>query len=95
MNWTRASARRGPAAAVRPVFLAIVVGPRPRRLPGAHEHPPGRVRDRGPAAGGHNAPPRGTHLDDRGEPVYGRRDEGTSQLAALGLPFWLAGGWHT
>lgn len=47
----------------------------------------------GPLAGGHNAPPRGAmQLSDQGEPVYGRRDEvDIAQIAALGLPFWLAG----
>lgn len=47
----------------------------------------------GPSAGGHNAPPRGRlNLDASGQPVYGRRDEADlAQIAALGLPFWLAG----
>jgi len=47
-----------------------------------------------PTAGGHNAPPRGElRLDDRGQPVYGERDEvDLEKLRALGLPFWLAGG---
>ncbi len=50
-----------------------------------------------PTAGGHNAPPRGPlTLDDRGEPVYGPRDEvDPADMAALGLPFWMAGGWDT
>jgi NAD(P)H-dependent flavin oxidoreductase YrpB (nitropropane dioxygenase family) len=56
-------------------------------------------------AGGHNAPPRGfkydavtkTHsadLNDRGEPIYGEKDEvdlDKFAKAAKGLPFWLAG----
>lgn len=44
-------------------------------------------------AGGHNAPPRGvTHLDERGEPIYGPRDEvKMAEMRALGRPFWLAG----
>ncbi|GAA3446449.1 nitronate monooxygenase [Planomonospora venezuelensis] len=48
----------------------------------------------GPAAGGHSAPPRGRmRLDGSGEPVYGPRDvPDTGRIAALGLPFWLAGG---
>ncbi|WP_229670809.1 nitronate monooxygenase [Deinococcus aquiradiocola] len=48
----------------------------------------------GPTAGGHSAPPRGDRaLDERGEPRYGPKDEVDLQaLAALGLPFWLAGG---
>ncbi|GAA1024544.1 2-nitropropane dioxygenase [Acrocarpospora pleiomorpha] len=50
-----------------------------------------------PVAGGHSAPPRGRmQLDEFGEPVYGPRDEpDTGKLAALGLPFWLAGGYGT
>jgi NAD(P)H-dependent flavin oxidoreductase YrpB (nitropropane dioxygenase family) len=48
----------------------------------------------GPTAGGHNAPPRGPlQLNDRGEPVYGERDAADlEKIRALGLPFWLAGG---
>ncbi|MBX0329735.1 nitronate monooxygenase [Oscillochloris sp. ZM17-4] len=48
----------------------------------------------GPTAGGHNAPPRGQpQLNDRGEPIYGPRDEvDLAKIAELGLPFWLAGG---
>jgi NAD(P)H-dependent flavin oxidoreductase YrpB (nitropropane dioxygenase family) len=51
----------------------------------------------GPSAGGHNAPPRGPRrVDDRGQPVYDQRDEPDLEaLAALGLPFWLAGSWAT
>ncbi|GGS82482.1 nitronate monooxygenase [Nonomuraea spiralis] len=50
-----------------------------------------------PVAGGHSAPPRGRlRLDEGGEPVYGPRDEAdTGKVAALGLPFWLAGGYAT
>ncbi|MEU9161658.1 nitronate monooxygenase [Streptomyces sp. NPDC048424] len=45
-------------------------------------------------AGGHSAPPRGPmRLDGDGEPVYGPRDHpDLAEIAALGLPFWLAGG---
>ncbi|MEU8772986.1 nitronate monooxygenase [Streptomyces sp. NPDC048606] len=45
-------------------------------------------------AGGHSAPPRGPlTLDADGEPVYGPRDRpDPARMAALGLPFWLAGG---
>lgn len=56
-------------------------------------------------AGGHNAPPRGfrydakakTHaadLNERGEPIYGEKDEVDLEKfakATKGLPFWLAG----
>ncbi|AWI09864.1 nitronate monooxygenase [Ereboglobus luteus] len=48
-------------------------------------------------AGGHNAPPRGLlQLDASGQPVYGPRDEPElGKIAALGLPFWMAGGFAT
>ncbi len=51
----------------------------------------------GPTAGGHNAPPRGKlRLNELGEPIYGERDEvNLEKLRALGLPFWLAGGYGT
>lgn len=47
-----------------------------------------------PIAGGHNAPPRGKLvLSEAGEPVYGQRDEVEfDRLRALGLPFWIGGG---
>ena len=47
-----------------------------------------------PIAGGHNAPPRvDVPWNERGEPVYGPRDEvDLSKLRDLGKPFWLAGG---
>lgn len=46
-----------------------------------------------PAAGGHNAPPRGAaRFDDSGQPLYGPRDEvDLEKLRELGKPFWLAG----
>jgi nitronate monooxygenase len=48
-----------------------------------------------PTAGGHNAPPRGKlQLNEAGEPVYGQRDRvDVAELRALGVPFWLAGGY--
>jgi nitronate monooxygenase len=48
-----------------------------------------------PTAGGHNAPPRGKlQLSSTGEPVYGERDRvNLAELRALGVPFWLAGGY--
>jgi nitronate monooxygenase len=48
-----------------------------------------------PTAGGHNAPPRGKLLlNSKGEPVYGDRDlVDIASLRALGVPFWLAGGY--
>jgi nitronate monooxygenase len=49
----------------------------------------------GATAGGHNAPPRGKlQLSASGEPVYGERDRvNIADLRALGVPFWLAGGY--
>lgn len=82
----------------RPVFLAIV---------SAHVLAEYLARDplirpdgfviEGPPAGGHNAPPRGRlTLDDDGQPRYGPRDDADlARLAALGLPFWLAGDYGT
>jgi nitronate monooxygenase len=48
-----------------------------------------------PTAGGHNAPPRGKlQLNEAGEPIYGERDQvDIAGLRALGVPFWLAGGY--
>jgi len=47
----------------------------------------------GPTAGGHNAPPRGTaQFNEKGEPLYGPKDEvDPAAIQKLGLPFWLAG----
>jgi len=49
----------------------------------------------GYTAGGHNAPPRGKlQLDGRGEVIYGERDTvDLEKIHALGVPFWLAGGY--
>jgi nitronate monooxygenase len=49
----------------------------------------------GYTAGGHNAPPRGKlQLDEKGEAIYGERDTvDLEKIRALGVPFWLAGGY--
>jgi nitronate monooxygenase len=49
----------------------------------------------GATAGGHNAPPRGKlQLSASGEPIYGERDQFSIEgFRALGVPFWLAGGY--
>ena len=82
----------------RPMFLAIVSA---HVLAGylAREdatRPDGFVVE-GPRAGGHNAPARGRPvLDDDGQPVFGPRDNADLvKVAAVGLPFWLAGGYAT
>lgn len=48
-----------------------------------------------PTAGGHNAPPRGNYpFNEKGEPIYGLRDEvDLEKMKELGLPFWMAGGY--
>jgi nitronate monooxygenase len=78
----------------RPKFLAIVASaPLATMLTRkASGHVDGFVVE-GPTAGGHNAPPRGAMtLNNRGEPIYGRRDEvDLAAMRALELPFWLAG----
>jgi nitronate monooxygenase len=47
----------------------------------------------GPSAGGHNAPPRGQMLlSESNEPIYSERDApDIAAIAAMGIPFWLAG----
>ena len=82
----------------RPTFLAIVsadvLATYLAREDGTR--PDGFVIE-GPPAGGHNAPPRGRlTLDDTGQPIFGPRDNANvAKVAALGLPFWLAGGYAT
>lgn len=84
----------GPLPVTRPALLAIVsadvLAAYLARDPAIR--PDGLVVE-GPTAGGHNAPPRGRLvLDDRGQPVFGPRDAAdVAKVAALGLPFWLAG----
>ena len=82
----------------RPMFLAIVSA----HVLAAYlarddaTRPDGFVVE-GPRAGGHNAPARGRPvLDDDGQPVFGPRDDADlAKVAAVGLPFWLAGGYAT
>lgn len=79
----------------RPQFLAIVSS---NMLAGylardRQSRPDGFVVE-SHVAGGHNAKPRGPLvIDAAGQPVYGPRDAvELAKMAALGLPFWLAGG---
>jgi NAD(P)H-dependent flavin oxidoreductase YrpB (nitropropane dioxygenase family) len=82
----------------RPIFLAIVsahvLAAYLAREDGTR--PDGFIVE-GPRAGGHNAPARGRPvLDDDGQPVFGPRDNADlAKVAAVGLPFWLAGGYST
>lgn len=79
----------------RPKFLAIVSADILANYLARDEaiRPDGFIIE-GSSAGGHNAPPRGRMiLTDDGQPVYGPRDDANlEKVAALGLPFWLAGG---
>ncbi len=85
-----------PAPLVRPRFLAIVSAHILAFYLARDEEirPDGFIIE-GPTAGGHNAPPRGRlMLDDDDQPIYGPRDDADlEKIAALGLPFWLAGGY--
>ncbi len=82
----------------RPEFLAIVSSDTLAAylMRDAATRPDGFVVE-GPAAGGHNAPPRGRlALDGDGQPIYGSRDAADlDRMAALGVPFWLAGCYGT
>jgi nitronate monooxygenase len=97
MNFDPADYVQGPLPELdRPRFLAIVSSntlatTMLRRASGRVD---GLVIE-GPTAGGHNAPPRGKLLlNAAGEPVYGERDMvDIVGLRALGVPFWLAGGY--
>lgn len=82
----------------RPKFLAIVSA----HVLAAYLNRSADIRPdgfivEGPTAGGHSAPPRGKmNLDDTGQPIYGPKDlADLAAMAALGLPFWLAGAYGT
>lgn len=48
----------------------------------------------GPTAGGHNAPARGKEINEKGEPIYTKKDDpDLGRIRKIGKPFWLAGGW--
>lgn len=97
MHFDPAEYAEGPLPVLhRPRFLAIIssntlANTMLRRASGRVD---GFVIE-GPTAGGHNAPPRGKlQLNAAGEPVYGERDQvNIPELRALGVPFWLAGGY--
>ncbi len=82
----------------RPRFLAIVSAHVLAEYLARDEaiRPDGFVIE-GPRAGGHNAPPRGkVVLDESGEPQFGPRDYADiEKVAAIGMPFWLAGAYGT
>lgn len=83
-----------PPPLTRPQFLPIIASTTLARA--LLKKAPGGIQGfvvEGPVAGGHNAPPRGElRLTPEGEPIYGERDAvDPAQMAAFGLPFWLAG----
>jgi nitronate monooxygenase len=88
---------QGPAPQLkRPLFLGIIASATLALT--LAKKASGRVDGfvvEGPTAGGHNAPPRGPlQLSPQGEPIYGPRDVvELDKIRALGLPFWLAGGY--
>jgi nitronate monooxygenase len=86
----------GLAALGRPKFLAIIASSVLAQT--LVKKATGKVDGfiiEGPTAGGHNAPPRGPlRLTGDGQPIYGERDVvDLEKMRALGLPFWLAGGY--
>jgi nitronate monooxygenase len=87
-----------PVVLKRPKFLAIVASTTLASM--LARKASGRVHGfvvEGPTAGGHNAPPRGeSAYNERGEPIYGKRDDvDLAAMGALELPFWLAGSYGT
>ena len=82
----------------RPAFVAIISAEilAIHLARDEHTRPDGFVIE-GPRAGGHNAPPRGQlTVDDIGQPIFGPRDDASvEKVAAVGLPFWLAGSFGT
>lgn len=94
--WNEETSDFTPPILQRPKFLAIISSVTLARA--LLKKAPGGIDGfivEAPTAGGHNAPPRGPmQLSHEGEPIYGPRDEvDLSELAALGIPFWLAGGY--
>ena len=82
----------------RPRFLAIVSSTMLATYLSREDRtrPDGFVVE-GISAGGHSAPPRGRlRLEDDGQPAYGPRDAvELATVRALGLPYWLAGGYSS
>ena len=81
----------------RPAFLAIVST---HVLAAYLQRDAGTAADgfvvEGFTAGGHNAPPRRREIDATGQALYSDRDRvDVAKMAALGFPFWLAGGYGT
>jgi NAD(P)H-dependent flavin oxidoreductase YrpB (nitropropane dioxygenase family) len=80
----------------RPDFLAIVSQLElAQALDASHDGAPDGFIIENYTAGGHNANPSGPlQRDERGQPIYSTRDNpDLAAIAALGRPFWLAGGY--
>ena len=82
----------------RPNFLAIVSSHILANYLARDEatRPDGFVIE-GPTAGGHNAPPRSKeHIAEDGQVTFSEKDMADiEKVKAVGLPFWLAGGFGT
>ena len=82
----------------RPKFLAIVSSHILANYLARDEatRPDGFVIE-GPTAGGHNAPPRSKeHIAEDGQVTFSEKDMADiEKVKAVGLPFWLAGGFGT
>jgi NAD(P)H-dependent flavin oxidoreductase YrpB (nitropropane dioxygenase family) len=82
----------------RPAFLAIVSSHILANYLARDEatRPDGFVIE-GPTAGGHNAPPRSKeHIAEDGQVTFSEKDlADIEKVKAVGLPFWLAGGFGT
>ena len=82
----------------RPNFLAIVSSHILANYLARDEatRPDGFVIE-GPTAGGHNAPPRAKeHIAEDGQVTFSEKDlADIEKVKAVGLPFWLAGGFGT
>jgi NAD(P)H-dependent flavin oxidoreductase YrpB (nitropropane dioxygenase family) len=90
----RAHFERRPEWITRPYFLPIIASNSLATM--LARKASGRVDGfviEAPTAGGHNAPPRVAGVyNERGEPLYGERDEvDLEKMKEHGLPFWLAG----
>lgn len=80
----------------RPAFLAIVtLHDLAQSLAASATEPPDGLIVENHTAGGHNANPAGAlQRDELGQPIYGDRDvTDLAAIRAVGLPFWLAGGY--
>lgn len=82
----------------KPAFLAIVsLEELVKALAESPSLPPDGFIIEHHTAGGHNANPAGPMVKDAlGQPIYGTRDEADlAAIRAVGLPFWLAGGYSS